>query len=54
MNERIIELSKAKENQIIAWRRELHRFPEPGGQPRWWKPRRAAWDWRFCRRADPI
>ena len=32
MNERIIELSKAKENQIIAWRRELHRFPEPGGQ----------------------
>ena len=32
MNERIIELSKVKENQIIAWRRELHRFPEPGGQ----------------------
>ena len=32
MNERIIELSKAQESQIIAWRRELHRFPEPGGQ----------------------
>lgn len=32
MNEKLLELAKAEEPRIIAWRRELHRFPEPGGQ----------------------
>ena len=32
MNERILELGKAYEDEVIRWRRELHRFPELGGQ----------------------
>lgn len=32
MNEKLLELAKGEEPRIIAWRRELHRFPEPGGQ----------------------
>lgn len=32
MNEKLLELAKEVEPDIIAWRRELHRFPEPGGQ----------------------
>lgn len=32
MNEKLLELAKEVEPAIIAWRRELHRFPEPGGQ----------------------
>ena len=32
MNERILELGKAYENEVIRWRWELHRFPELGGQ----------------------
>ena len=32
MNEKLLELAKAEESRIIAWRRELHRFPEPGRQ----------------------
>ena len=30
--EKLLELAKEQEAAIIAWRRELHRFPEPGGQ----------------------
>ena len=32
MNERILELGKTYEDDVIRWRRELHRFPELGGQ----------------------
>ena len=32
MKEKLLELAKKQEAAIIAWRRELHRFPEPGGQ----------------------
>ena len=34
MKERILELGKAYEDTLIRRRRELHRFPEPGGQER--------------------
>ena len=32
MTERILELGRKFEGDVIRWRRELHRFPEPGGQ----------------------
>ena len=32
MTERILELGREFEGDVIRWRRELHRFPEPGGQ----------------------
>lgn len=32
MKEKLLELAKAAEPGIIAWRRELHRFPELGGR----------------------
>ncbi len=32
MQERLMALAKEREETIVAWRRELHRFPEPGGQ----------------------
>ena len=32
MKEKLLALAKAEEPRIIAWRRALHRFPEPGGQ----------------------
>lgn len=32
MDDRLLELAKAREGAVIAWRRQLHRFPELGGQ----------------------
>ena len=32
MTERILALGQKYEDHVIRWRRELHRFPEPGGQ----------------------
>ena len=32
MKEQILKLGKTYESNIIRWRRELHRFPELGGQ----------------------
>ena len=32
MNEKLFDLAKVAEPQIIAWRRDLHRHPELGGQ----------------------
>lgn len=32
MDDRLLELAKAREDAVISWRRQLHRFPELGGQ----------------------
>lgn len=32
MDKRLLELAKAREDAVISWRRQLHRFPELGGQ----------------------
>lgn len=32
MQEKLLELGRKYEKTVIGWRRELHRFPEPGGK----------------------